>query len=140
EKKEQFTVAFDELKITLERPGKPDRVLLGVVDPAKKGPGFAATTRVLYASKAPPTAAQAPTAAIGIAHHVEMHFTIAAASIYAEDEKGQRSFDLRDLAINLAVETVSGKKVSRLSLDGTLDGPRRGKVHIALTADLGAKP
>jgi hypothetical protein len=122
----QPTLTFDELKITLEQPGKPDTLVLGVSKPDIR-------VTATYAGPKSATADKAPLALAPV-HQVDAKPTIAVARVYSND------FDLEDMKMSASVETPAGGKIAKLSFDGVLKGQHAGKVHFDLVADLCQKP
>ena len=115
------TLAFDDLKITQEEPGKPAKLVLGVEKPA-------IVTKLAYAGKLPESAKQAAIKAVAQLHQIEALPTIDVSRIYSDD------FDLRGLGVHASVQ----KHVAKLEVLGTLKGLHEGQIKIVATADLGA--
>jgi hypothetical protein len=119
------TVAFDDLKITQEEPGKPAKLVLGVENPA-------IVTKLAYAGKLPETAKQAAIKAMAQLHQIEALPTIDVTRVYSDD------FDLRGLGVHVSLGPKEKKRLASLEVVGTLKGLHEGQVKLVVTADLGA--
>ncbi len=122
------TVAFENVTITSEEPGKPPRL---VVDIEKA----AVVAEAKFAGKPPESAKHAPISGAAAAHRVDMRPTkplLHVARIHGED------YDLRGLAINVALAPENGKPAATFTLDGILHGLHDGGIHVEGKADLGA--
>src|SRR5262249_39389864 len=119
---------FDSLKVTLERPNQPEKLVIAIDK-------FAAVMKATFAGTPPASASQAPMPALAAVHQLDAKPLMTCGRVYSDD------FDLNDLKIDSAVDTPApGKKVAKLLIDGTLKGPHKGKVHIVISLDFAAKP
>lgn len=117
------TVAFDDLTVTREEPGKAPVTVIAIEKPT-------IVARVAFAGREPPSAAQAPMASLAAAHRLDGKPLVRVARVHGQ------GFDLRDLAVDVVLE----KAKATLQIAGILKGAHEGKVRLAVALDLGQRP
>ena len=120
-------MSFDTLKITLEQPGKPDKLVIAMDQ-------FALDLSATYHGPRSPTADLAPMPALVAVHQVDAKPVVTIARVWSDD------FDMNALTVATTIETPgAGQKVLRMLIDGVLKGQHQGKVHLVVTCDLCGK-